>query len=83
MQNISGANEFPYALHTQNLMWSLNLIHTNSGKMPINFDVHISYSQGHARLLKGAFKAGCTADLSDNVAGQLQNAINCRKWLAQ
>lgn len=59
-------------------------MHTNSGKMPINFDVHISYSQGHARLLNGgAFKAGCTADLSDNVTGQLQNAINCRKWLAQ
>lgn len=29
----------------------------------------------HTRLL--------TADLADNVAGQLQNAINCRKWPAQ
>lgn len=43
MQNISGANKFPYALHSQNLVWTLNLIHTNSGKMAINFDVHISY----------------------------------------
>lgn len=40
-------------------------------------------TQCHTRLLKGVFKAGCTADLADNVAGQLQNAINCRKWPAQ
>lgn len=69
MQHISGTNKFPYARRHEQTLWVQNLIHL--------------YIARAAESPLPHCEAYCKVDLADNAAGQMGNAINCRKWLAQ